>query len=74
MSLVLTVNGQERSLDGLETGATLELVVAALGLKSDRVAIEWNGEIVPRTGWTDTAMTSGDKLEVVHFVGGGLDI
>ena len=41
-------------------------------LPGDRVAVEHNGEIVPRSNWTETALNNGDRLEVVHFVGGGL--
>jgi sulfur carrier protein len=33
--------------------------------------VEHNGEIVPRAGWAETALNGGDRLEVVHFVGGG---
>ncbi len=71
MSLHLILNGQSRSFDTLEAGTTLDTVVAALGLKADRVAVELNGDIVPRSGWLETGVLEGDKLEVVHFVGGG---
>lgn len=71
MSLNLILNGQERSFDALEPGAMLDSVVDALGLKADRVAVERNGDIVPRSLWPQTSVASGDKLEVVHFVGGG---
>jgi thiamine biosynthesis protein ThiS len=69
--LTLTLNGQARELHGVDEGAALEAVIAALELKADRVAVEWNGEIVTRAKWGATAVRSGDKLEVVHFVGGG---
>jgi len=71
MALVLVVNGKERVFEELEAGAALVAVVAALGLKADRVAVELRGEIVPRAGWPEAAVAAGDKLEVVHFVGGG---
>ncbi len=71
MSLVLIVNGRERSFEGLAAGSTVAEVVRELALQSDRVAVEWNGEIVPRTAWAASVVSSGDKLEVVHFVGGG---
>jgi thiamine biosynthesis protein ThiS len=35
------------------------------------VAVEHNGEIVPRTVWAETRLNAGDRLELVHFVGGG---
>jgi sulfur carrier protein len=71
MSLTLILNGQPRAFDTLEQSASLEQLVAELGLKGDRVAVERNGEIVPRSGWADTLLSGGDRLEVVHFVGGG---
>jgi sulfur carrier protein len=42
-------------------------------MKADRVAVELNRDIVPRDRWTQTALAEGDRLEIVHFVGGGLD-
>ena len=72
MSLTLILYGQSRTFDALEQSANVEQLVGALGLKGDRVAVEHNGEIVPRSTWTETALSSGDRLEVVHFVGGGL--
>jgi sulfur carrier protein len=64
----LTINGQPRDFDSL---ANLEELLATLGLKQDRVAVEHNGEIVSRSDWSSTPLTDGDRLEVVHFVGGG---
>jgi sulfur carrier protein len=72
MSLTLILNGHSRTFDALEQSANVEQLVGELGLKGDRVAVEHNGEIVPRSTWTETALSSGDRLEVVHFVGGGL--
>jgi thiamine biosynthesis protein ThiS len=64
------VNGQERDFSDLPS-ATLADLIAKLGLKDDRVAVEHNGSIVPRSDWPQTTLASGDKLEIVHFVGGG---
>jgi sulfur carrier protein len=72
MSLTLVLNGQSRTFDALEQSANVEQLVGELGLKGDRIAVEHNGEIVPRSTWTETTLSSGDRLEVVHFVGGGL--
>jgi sulfur carrier protein len=72
MSLTLVLNGQTRTFDALQQSANVEQLVGELGLKGDRVAVEHNGEIVARSNWTETALSSGDRLEVVHFVGGGL--
>ena len=51
----------------------LENLIHELGLKSDRVAVEVNGEIVPRSSWAVAPVGEGDRLELVHFVGGGTD-
>ena len=64
----IVVNGQERSI---EEGLTLAGLVQHLGTKPDRVAVELNGAIVRRDRWEQTALREGDRLEVVHFVGGG---
>jgi sulfur carrier protein len=72
MSLTLVLNGQSRAFDMLPEPATLEQLIGELGLKGDRVAVEHNGEIVPRSGWAETTLNGGDRLEVVHFVGGGV--
>jgi len=65
----LTINGENRILS---PAATLSALLEQLGMKSDRVAIELNREIVPRDRWSETALQDGDRLEIVHFVGGGL--
>jgi thiamine biosynthesis protein ThiS len=66
--MVLHINGEQRDFpDGL----TVAALVAQLGMKPDRVAVELNLEIVPRASWETTELKNGDKLEVVHFVGGG---
>jgi len=71
MALELTVNGMEQTLGELSSETPLARVVEHLGLKADRVAIERNGEIVRRGSWESALVSSGDKLEIVHFVGGG---
>ena len=71
MALTITLNGHYRSFDSLSPSATLDQLIAELGLKGDRVAVEHNGEIVPRTRWSETPLKESDRLEVVHFVGGG---
>jgi sulfur carrier protein len=40
-------------------------------MKTDRVAVELNLDIVPRATWESTVLKDGDRLEIVHFVGGG---
>jgi sulfur carrier protein len=73
MSFSLVLNGQPRSFTTLSQTPSLDLIVAELGLKGDRVAVEHNGVIVSRTNWSQTVVSAGDRLEVVHFVGGGCD-
>ena len=65
----LVINGEERAFEGVRNVAEL---INKLGIKSDRVAVELNRDIVPRAQWAETALKDGDKLEIVHFVGGGL--
>lgn len=69
--LEVTLNGQSRKFSTLNAGAALDAFIAALELQGDRVAVELNGDIVSRAQWQETKVNSGDKLEVVHFVGGG---
>jgi thiamine biosynthesis protein ThiS len=69
--MLLHINGEQRDFpDGL----TVAALVAQLGMKPDRVAVELNLEIVPRGQWESTTLKEGDRLEVVHFVGGGSDV
>lgn len=72
MSLTLILNGQPRVFEALEELSTLEDLIKELGLKGDRIAVEHNGEIAPRPNWSDQKLVNNDRLEVVHFVGGGL--
>ena len=69
--MLLIVNGQDRELTELGPEAKLSEIVDALGLQRDRVAIEHNGLIAARPEWEAIQIFSGDKLEIVHFVGGG---
>lgn len=67
----LHINGEEKTFESAPQ-FTLATLIESLGMKPDRVAIELNRDIVPRDRWADTILNEGDKLEVVHFVGGGL--
>jgi thiamine biosynthesis protein ThiS len=69
--MLLVLNGQSRDFPDLAQGANLQDLIASLGLKGDRVAVEHNGTIVPRSEWPGAPLTENDRLEVVHFVGGG---
>ena len=74
MSFTVVLNGQSRSFTALSQAPSLDQLVAELGLKGDRVAVEHNGAIVPRARWPQTLLSAGDRLEVVHFVGGGCGV
>ena len=52
-------------------GATVAALLAAIGLDTRKVAVERNEEIVPRSTYAKVALAEGDKLEIVHFIGGG---
>ena len=66
--MTLTVNGEEREYP---SPLTLTALLEHLSLASTRVAVEHNGRIVPRERFAEVALQEGDRLEVVHFVGGG---
>jgi thiamine biosynthesis protein ThiS len=63
------INGENRDF---EESLPLSALVEQLGMKADRVAVELNRNIVPRTQWAETQVVEGDRLEIVQFVGGGL--
>jgi sulfur carrier protein len=70
-TLTIQLNGQQRTFAELTSPSYLANVIEALDLKGDRIAVEHNGEIVPRTTWAQVQIVEGDRLEIVHFVGGG---
>ena len=63
-----SVNGQATHL---EPGASVERLLETLALSGKRVAVERNGEIVPRSQYPSTRLAEGDALEIVVAVGGG---
>ncbi len=64
----LTINGEERTVPPI---ATITDLVAALELDTRKVAVERNLEIVPRSLHAATPVAEGDRIEIVHFIGGG---
>jgi thiamine biosynthesis protein ThiS len=68
--LIILVNGEEKEL---ADGSTVAELIEAVGLKPERLAVELNREIVRRAEWGSTSLSDGDKVEIVHFVGGGQD-
>jgi len=67
----LQINGEDRDFGGSPALFTLAALVEMLGMKADRVAVELNRDIVPRDRWAAIQLQEGDRLEIVHFVGGG---
>ena len=65
---MIQVNGQSTAL---EPGTSLETLLQSRGLDPARVAVERNGAIVRRADFAQTLLADGDKIEIVHFVGGG---
>jgi len=68
-TMLLNINGKPRSFDA--TNFTVADLVQHLDLVGKRLAIERNGEIVPRSQFSSTQLADGDKLEIVGAVGGG---
>jgi thiamine biosynthesis protein ThiS len=66
--LKIQLNGEQTELTGKHSVSDL---IDSLGLKPERLAVEVNGRIIRRADWTSTTLAEGDKVEVVHFVGGG---
>ena len=65
----LIINGKTRSFE--DASFSVANLVTTLALEGKRLAIECNGEIVPRSQFADTQLADGDKLEIVGAVGGG---
>lgn len=64
----ITVNGEARQLPPT---TPLQGLIDQLSLGERRVAVEINGEIIPRSRWAEQRLTDGDRVELIHAVGGG---
>jgi len=64
----LSVNGQKQRF---EPGTNIAQLIDAMALTGKRIAVERNGEIVPRSRHAETRLADGDQLEIVVAVGGG---
>ena len=64
----LTINGEDRTIEN--AGNVAELL-GELGIAQTKVAVERNLEIVPKSGYGQIGLEDGDRLEIVHFIGGG---
>ena len=67
-TLSITVNGEHRRV---AAGLSLAQLAEELGLVAEKVAVERNLEVVPRSTLRDVMVEDGDEIEIVHFVGGG---
>ena len=67
-SIPVLVNGEQRYL---APPGLLGSLIADLALDTRKVAVERNEAIVPRSEYAQTFLTAGDRLEIVHFIGGG---
>jgi thiamine biosynthesis protein ThiS len=64
----VNVNGEPREV---EAGTTVARLVELLALAPERLAVELNREVLRRARWAETELAEGDRVEIVHFVGGG---
>ena len=64
----IELNGEPKEL---EEGATLQTLVERLSLAPERLAVEHNREVVRRADWPALKLSEGDRVEIVHVVGGG---
>ncbi|MCD9185347.1 MAG: sulfur carrier protein ThiS [Pyrinomonadaceae bacterium] len=64
----ITLNGEKREFGETQTVSEL---VQTLHLSGQRIAVELNKEIVRKKDWESTVLSEADKIEIVHFVGGG---
>lgn len=62
------INGESKEVQGTPTLAEL---ITQLDLPAARIAVELNREVVRRSDWNNTVLHDGDRVEIVHFVGGG---
>lgn len=66
--MLVQLNGESREV---RDQATLDDLVSELSLQPARIAIEVNKDVVRRGKWAETVLAEGDRIEIVHFVGGG---
>lgn len=66
--ITVTVNGDERTVPA---GMSVAGLLAHLGLEPRMIVVEHNGDILRRDAYAGAPVREGDRLELVHFVGGG---
>ncbi|MGB3456769.1 MAG: sulfur carrier protein ThiS [Litorimonas sp.] len=65
----LVINGEDH--DDLPDGLSVATLIAHLGLPERKIAVERNLEVVPKSHYAETVLSNHDKLEIIHFIGGG---
>ncbi len=67
------INGESREVSGATSADSLSLaeLIAQLELPAARIAVELNRSVIRRADWSSTVIDDGDRIEIVHFVGGG---
>jgi len=68
--LIVTVNGNQIVI---AEGSGIDELIKSLDLNPEKVAVEVNRRIIRRANWDSTTISEGDRVEIVHFVGGGGD-
>ncbi|MBX3267155.1 MAG: sulfur carrier protein ThiS [Acidobacteria bacterium] len=66
--VTIILNGEKKEI---ESEVTLDRLLDLFSLPKQRVAVELNKEVISRKDWEKTTVSSEDRIEVVHFVGGG---
>lgn len=66
--MIIVINGESREMP---EGITVVALLERMGMRSDRVAIERNRDILPRARWAETQVQASDSFEIVQLVGGG---
>ena len=67
----IQINGEPREIP--QSSLSLNELLDTLSLPPQRIAVELNKTMVPRSQWEKTTLKDGDQIEIVHFVGGGED-
>ena len=67
-AMIVHINGEEREV---ESGLSVTQLLEELEIRPARVVVELNRDVLARDAFATTALKDGDKIEIVHFVGGG---
>ncbi len=66
--ITVQLNGEPCRIEG---DSSLSALIARLNMKRGRIAVELNGEVVPKAEHDKVVLRDGDRLEIINFVGGG---